>query len=72
MRSDWAIRFEVCDQLVRVSQAYADNVYVSVRDGLVRLSGSVPSRREHAIAVQIASHVRGVRGIDDRIEERPS
>ena len=72
MRSDWAIRFEVCDQLVRASVAYADTVYVSVRDGLVRLSGRVSSRREHTIAVQIASHVRGVRGIDDRLEERAS
>jgi osmotically-inducible protein OsmY len=69
MQGDWSIRFEVCDRLVRREDLGASNVQVSVRDGRVLLVGSVASRRDHDILLQIASSVPGVLAVDDRLVE---
>jgi len=66
MRTDWAIRFDVCERLVRRSGF--ENVFVSVRSGEVRLSGHVANRRTHQDALRIASDVEGVRAIQDELE----
>jgi hypothetical protein len=67
MRTDWAIRFEVCERLVR--RPGLENVFVSVRSGKVRLSGRVANRRTHHDALRIASDVEGVRAIQDELDE---
>jgi hypothetical protein len=66
MRSDWAIRFDVCDRLVH--EAGCEHVYASVRSGEVRLSGHVANRRTHEAAVRIAADVSGVRAIRDDLD----
>jgi hypothetical protein len=67
MRTDWAIRFDVCERLVR--RPGLESVYVSVRGGEVRLSGHVANRRTHHDALRIASDVEGVRAIQDELDE---
>jgi hypothetical protein len=67
MRNDWAIRFDVCDQLVRAHGL--EDIFVSVRDGEVRLRGRVANRRAHCAAVRIASGVDGVRAIRDELDD---
>jgi hypothetical protein len=70
MRTDWAIRFEVCEKLVR--RRSTERVFVSVRRGEVRLSGRVANRRARNEAVRIASDVEGVRAIRDELDEETS
>ncbi len=69
MRSDWEIRFEICDRLVMSPDIDPEKVYVSVRDGTVRLSGLVVSRHAHDVAVRIALSVHGVRDIVDQLSD---
>jgi osmotically-inducible protein OsmY len=69
MRSDWAIRFDVCDRLVQHEALDSSGVFVSVRDGRVLLVGRVASRSDHQLTLQIASAVPGVRWVDDRLED---
>jgi osmotically-inducible protein OsmY len=66
-RSDWTIRFEICDRLVAATGLDSAGVYVSVRSGLVCLSGHVTTRRDHDAVLRIAASVDGVRGIDDHL-----
>ena len=67
MRSDWAIRFEVCERFVGCRGR--ERVLVSVSHGRVRLSGYVANRRVHDELVRIASDVEGVRAIEDELDE---
>lgn len=69
MRSDWSIRFEICELVGKSPEIDPERIHISVEDGIVRLLGHVVSRRAHTALVQLAARVRGVQAIDDQISE---
>jgi BON domain len=69
MRTDWSIRFDVCERLV--NEPGLDHVYVSVQSGEVRLAGHVANRRMHANALRLVGDVPGVRAIKDELADEP-
>lgn len=66
-RSDQRIREDVCDELSNDRACNAENVEVDVTDGIVNLSGAVPSRQMKHRAEDIAEAIRGVKDVENRI-----
>jgi osmotically-inducible protein OsmY len=56
------------DEYQTAANVPANNIDINVREGIVSLSGSAPTILERDRAVRIASMVKGVRGIVNRIE----
>lgn len=71
-RSDDRIREEVCDRLTVAGTVDATNIEVDVRNGEVRLGGTVFDRYQKRYAEDLALSVHGVEDVQNelRIEER--
>lgn len=69
--SDIDLRQSVLDELEFEPSLSAANIAVAVHDGIVTLSGHVPTFAEKVAAERAAARVRGVRGIAQEIEVRP-
>ncbi len=65
---DLELQHAVAEELEWAPHVDASHVAVSVRDGIVRLTGSVGSLAEKKAAERAVWHVRGVRGIAEEIE----
>jgi len=65
---DLELRHAVTEELEWAPHLDASHVAVSVRDGIVRLTGFVGSLAEKKAAERAVWHVRGVRGIAEEIE----
>jgi osmotically-inducible protein OsmY len=67
-RTDVQIRKDILGALLSDPATDSYEVSVSVRDGLVRLSGSVDSWKERELAAIVAKSVRGVTGLENSID----
>ena len=66
-RSDERIKEDICDELSSDPQCNAEDIEIEVKDGMVTLSGTVPSRKMKHRAEDIADAARGVKDVDNRI-----
>jgi hypothetical protein len=66
-RSDERIKEDICDELSSDPQCNAEDIEIEVKDGMVTLSGTVPSRKMKHRAEDIADAARGVNDVDNRI-----
>jgi hypothetical protein len=64
-RSDERIREEVCERLTMDHDVDASDVEVTVRDGVVTLSGTVHERYAKRTAEDICESVRGVKDVQN-------
>jgi hyperosmotically inducible protein len=62
--SDTWVTTKVKSTLIYSSNISSSNISVHTKDGAVTLSGSVNSSAEHALAVEIANNVKGVRSVN--------
>ena len=66
-RSDERILDDVADRLARNGWVDASEVRLEVADGVVRIEGSVPSRRGKHLVEDLASEATGVVDVDNRL-----
>jgi osmotically-inducible protein OsmY len=66
-RSDERIKEDICDELSSDPGCNAEEIEIEVKDGMVTLSGTVPSRKMKHRAEDIADGARGVKDVDNRI-----
>lgn len=66
-RSDERIKEDICDELSSDPGCNAEDIEIEVKDGMVTLSGTVPSRKMKHRAEDIADAARGVKDVDNRI-----
>lgn len=71
-RSDDRIREEVSDALEQDSQIDASEIEVSVKEGVVTLSGTVESRHLKRMAEDCVSDVRGVKDVTNNLQVQSS
>ena len=69
-RSDIILQQDVIDELDWEPRVDAANVGVTVKDGIVTLSGYLPSYAEKRAAEQAAQRVSGVKAVAEEIEVR--
>jgi osmotically-inducible protein OsmY len=69
-RSDERIREDVCERLTYDERVDASDLEVEVRQGVVRLSGTVDDRWSKRMAEDIAETVFGVRDVENQIRVR--
>lgn len=69
--SDIDLRQSVLDELEFEPSLNAANIAVAVEEGIVTLTGHVPTFAEKVAAERATARVRGVRGIAQEIEVRP-
>jgi len=67
-RSDERIRDDVNERLTRHGRLDARNIDVDVDEGVVTLTGSVPSRREKRLAEDIVDSVFGVVDVQNQLQ----
>ena len=67
LRADGEIRLDVEEALLQEVAAEGAQVDVAVTDGIVRLEGVVPGRRQAALLVSLAGAVDGVVDVLDRL-----
>ncbi|NLU76859.1 BON domain-containing protein [Micromonospora sp. HNM0581] len=72
VHNDNRIQRDVLDELAWDAQVRSTDIGVSVRDGVVALTGGVDSAARKWAAVRGTHRVRGVRGVADDIEVRPT
>jgi hypothetical protein len=70
-REDARIREDICDRLVREGVADASDVEVAVENGHVRLSGSVPHRRDKFVIEDACLDVFGVADVQNAVRVHP-
>jgi osmotically-inducible protein OsmY len=70
MKSSEAIQKDVIDELAWDPQVDSSSIGVTVRDGIVRLHGSVPSFAEKIAAEKACRRILGVDGIVDDLDVR--
>jgi osmotically-inducible protein OsmY len=66
-RSDGEIRAEIIKLLKYSPYLYDENIDVTVRDNLVKLSGTVGSARESSM-IETKAYVKGVKGVDNDLK----
>lgn len=66
-RSDERVKEDICDELSSDPECDAEDIEIEVKDGMVSLSGTVPSRKMKHRAEDIADAARGVKDVDNRI-----
>jgi hypothetical protein len=66
-RSDERIKEDVCDQLAQTDDVDASELEISVANGEVTITGTVPDRRMKYAAEQIVEHVSGVNEIHNQV-----
>jgi osmotically-inducible protein OsmY len=69
---DSKLRQDVIDELDFEPSIDAADIGVAVEDSIVTLTGHVPTYAQKDMAEQVASRVKGVRGIAQEIEVRPA
>ena len=65
---DRALAASIEEQLAQRSELAATELDVAVCNSVARLQGRLPGEREHAIAVQTARQIEGVRAVVDQLE----
>jgi osmotically-inducible protein OsmY len=71
MTSDKQLQHDILDELDWEPSVDAAEIGVTAHDGIVTLTGGVPSYTEKLTAERVAKRVQGVRGIANDIEVRP-
>jgi len=66
-RADTRIEEEVCDALLHDPVIDATDIDVTVKDGMVTLSGHVPERRMKRLAEDCAEHISGVTDVRNEL-----
>jgi hypothetical protein len=66
-RSDERIQDDSSDALYRCSEVDASDIEVSVKDGVVTLSGAVDSRIQKKVAEMTVERIPGVVDVDNRL-----
>jgi len=66
-RSDERIREDILESLTYHHEVDASEMEVTVSDGEVTLSGTVPDRQQKRLAEDITEHVRGVRDVNNNL-----
>lgn len=69
---DTMLRQNILDELEFEPSIDAADIGVAVEDGIVTLTGHVPTYAQKVTAENLVRHVRGVRGIAEEIEVRPA
>lgn len=69
--NDLELRQKVSEALEFEPSVNAANIGVAVKDGVITLSGHVPTYAEKLKAEEVAMGVRGVKAIAEKIEVRP-
>jgi osmotically-inducible protein OsmY len=69
---DSKLKQDVIDELDFEPSIDTAGIGVAVEDGMVTLSGHVPTYAQKDMAEQVASRVKGVKGIAQEIEVRPA
>jgi osmotically-inducible protein OsmY len=69
---DSKLKQDVIDELNFEPSIDAADIGVAVEDGIVTLTGHVPTYAQKDMAEQVASRVKGVKGIAQEIEVRPA
>ena len=67
---DSELRQDILDELEFEPSIDANDIGVAVEDGIVTLSGHVPSYSQKVTVERLVSHLKGVRGIAEEIEVR--
>ena len=67
---DTTIAAKVKSELIASSDTKARDIDVNVNKGVVQLSGYVDNANEVAAAQRIASNVKGVQRVDNRLSDR--
>jgi len=70
--SDSAVRQDIMDELVFEPSVDATTIGVAVRDGIVTLTGHVGSYAQKVALEQAVMRIKGVRGIAEEVEVRPT
>lgn len=70
MKSDSALRQDILDELDFEPAIDPNDIGVAVEDGIVSLSGHVPSYPQKMIVERVVSRVKGVKGLAEEIEVR--
>ncbi len=68
MKSDLQLRRDVLDELAFDPSVAAENIAVSAKDGVITLSGIVPTYVDKYAAEKAAFHVSGVKAVAEEIE----
>lgn len=66
-RDDARIHEDVCDALTENDALDASSISVTVQDGVVKLSGSVPHRMMKRLAEDVSEGCPGVRDVDNML-----
>lgn len=66
-----AIKMQIERALERRAEREARKIAVTVKDGIVTLTGPVPSWADRQVVERIAGSAPGIRGIDDRLTIEP-
>lgn len=69
-RSDDRIREDVCEALFQSSEVDASDVEVEVKDAIVRLHGTIASRRMKRQMEDLVDQVAGVRDVQNEVKVR--
>ena len=67
-RADKRVYEDVCDELLHSPDVDATDIVVSVKDGVVELTGKACERVQKYIAEDIAANVSGVRDVRNQLE----
>ena len=70
-RTDRDIHMDVMETLAFDPQIGEQNIAVSVKDGIVTLSGEVENHAQKVLAEQVVKRVMGVRGFAEELEVNP-
>lgn len=70
-RDDARVREDVCDALTDSDTLDASDITVTVQDGVVRLSGSVPHRMMKRLAEDLAEDCSGVHDVENALRVGP-
>jgi hyperosmotically inducible protein len=66
--SDSAITTKVKAKLLTVKDLKSTGIHVKTKDGTVSLSGSVPTREQHEMALDAVRSLEGVNSVNDQLK----
>ncbi|MCY0853335.1 BON domain-containing protein [Cupriavidus sp. D39] len=69
--SDSAITTKVKTKLLATKDLRSTGIHVKTKDGTVDLSGSVPTKEQHQLAVDATRSVEGVSSVTDKLKVLP-
>ena len=71
MNTDAQLCSDINNEFLWKQSIHAGEISVSIHDGIVTLTGSVPTHGEKVTTERIAQHVRDVKAVADGLEVRP-